>query len=342
MSATTLPIAVIGAGAAGLMAAITAARRGHPVVLLERTADGGRKILISGGGRCNVLPSQPAPDRFVTDSSPHTLRKILTSWELSRQREFFEALLGGPLVLESETGKLFPPGNRARDVRDGLVRAAEEAGARIWWGAKVVGLSRADGGWRVEVEGAPALDARAVVIATGGLSVPKTGSDGTGLSIVAALGHEVHTTYPALTPLTADPHPHAELAGVSGVVTIRAGTGKRAFRTRGGMVVTHRGWSGPAVLDVSHLAVRARMEGRQQELLVQWSARGPSEWEQVLLGGTGTLRGTVSEAMPRRLAATLLREAGVDPETPLATLRRKDRQATVRGAHALRPPVDRR
>ena len=84
----------------------------------------------------------------------------------------------------------------------------------------------------MDVEGAPPLDARAVVVATGGLSVPKTGSDGTGLALVRALGHAVHPTYPALTPLTADPHPHAELAGVSQIVCIVAGSGKRAFPTR--------------------------------------------------------------------------------------------------------------
>ena len=101
-------IVVVGAGAAGLMAAIFAARAGGRVLLLERTHDGGRKILISGGGRCNVLPSTLEPNRFVTDSSPHTLRNLLRSWPLAEQRRFFEEDLGIPLALEAETGKLFP------------------------------------------------------------------------------------------------------------------------------------------------------------------------------------------------------------------------------------------
>src|SRR5689334_20749426 len=105
-------IIVIGAGAAGLMAAIHAAGRGRRVLLLERTADGGRKILISGGGRCNVLPSELDPSRFVTASSPHSLRNILRTWPLLEQRAFFEHEVGLPLVLEEETGKLFPVANK--------------------------------------------------------------------------------------------------------------------------------------------------------------------------------------------------------------------------------------
>ena len=109
-------VAVIGAGAAGLLAALSAARGGAEVVLIERTRDGGRKILISGGGRCNILPGVAQPERYVTDSSPNTLRKILRSWPLAEQRAFFERELAMPLELEPETGKLFPSSHRARDV----------------------------------------------------------------------------------------------------------------------------------------------------------------------------------------------------------------------------------
>ena len=129
------PVAVIGAGAAGLLAALAAARAGAPVALLERTPDGGRKILISGGGRCNILPSVAQPERYVTDSSPNTLRRMLRSWPLEEQRTFFERELGMRLVLEEESGKLFPESNRARDVRDRLLERVREAGARVWLGA---------------------------------------------------------------------------------------------------------------------------------------------------------------------------------------------------------------
>lgn len=322
-------IVVIGAGAAGLLAALTAARAGADVVLIERTRDGGRKILISGGGRCNILPSVAQPERYVTDSSPNTLRKMLRSWPLPDQRAFFERELGMPLELEEETGKLFPSSHRARDVRDALVRGVAEAGARLWFEARVTDLRMETDRWRVEFDAAPPIEAARVVLATGGLSVPKTGSDGTGLTIAERLGHGINPTYPALTPLTAEPHPHAHLAGVSGTVTICAPGSRPPFSTTDGFLVTHDGWSGPAVLDASHLAIRGRPDGTRQDLTVQWADVAPSTWDERLRTGRGTVRSTIVPLLPRRLADQLVEECGVDGATPIAQLKREDRRAVV-------------
>ena len=258
----------LGAGAAGLMAAIFAADSGRrAVILLERTRDGGRKILISGGGRCNVLPSQVDPSQYVTASSANTLKKILRSWPLAEQRRFFETEVGIPLALEEESGKLFPASNRARDVRDALVELARARGVRCRFESEVTGLrQQSDSSWLVELrEGVP-LAASAVVIATGGLSVPATGSDGAGLRIARRLGHTVHDVYPALTPLTAEPPRHAALAGVSLEVQLRAPLRKGAFTTTGGFLFTHRGYSGPAVLNISHLAAPLLARGATTDL----------------------------------------------------------------------------
>lgn len=322
-------VAVVGGGAAGLMAALWAARSGADVVVLESTKDGGRKILISGGGRCNILPAVVQPERYVTDSSPNTLKKMLRSWPLEEQKAFFEADLGIPLALEEDSAKIFPASNRARDVRDALVAAVQSASGKIWFGAKVVGLANRDGRWHVEIQGAPPLEADAVVLATGGLSVPATGSDGRGLELVGALGHEIHPTYPALTPLTADPSPHAALAGVSLEVTIRAPGAKPRFETTGGFLFTHRGWSGPSVLDASHLAIRGRPDGTRQELHVQWGDTDAGVWEETLVSGRGTVRAALTSALPKRLVDRLLAETGIDAETPLAGLRRGDRVALI-------------
>jgi predicted Rossmann fold flavoprotein len=339
-----LPVVVVGAGAAGLLAALTAARRGVDVVLVESTDDGGRKILISGGGRCNILPSVAQPERYVTASSPNTLRKILRSWPLAEQRAFFEAELRMPLKLEAETGKLFPSSQRARDVRDGLVARVGEAGARVWFGARVVGLSSDAGVWTVELHGAPSIQARAVIVATGGLSVPSTGSDGAGLSMMRALGHEMHATYPALTALTAEPHPHKDLAGVATDVTLRAPGAKPAFQTTDAFLITHRGWSGPSVLDASHLATRVGSGNGRQEIMVDWTGPVAVDWERDLLEGIGptgtkvTVRAVVADKLPRRLAEALVLEAGVPLDTPLAQLRRADRQKLVETLTAYRLP----
>ncbi len=327
------PVVVIGAGAAGVMAAIFAAAGGAPTLLLERTRDGGRKILISGGGRCNVLPSRLDPALYFTGSSPNSLRKMLLSWRLADQRRFFEEEVGLRLVLEPETGKLFPETNRARDVRDGLLALAERRGARLRFGAYVVGVRPAAEGapWRVLLEGGEAVEAARVVIATGGLSVPATGSDGTGMRIVRQLGHSLNETYAALTPLTAEPPVHAELAGVSLDVRMEAPLPKGKLETGGGFLFTHRGYSGPSVLNVSHLCVRTAEEpGRRQPVSVQWTEIDAAGWERLLLERSpGTVGGLVRKHLPARLAEALVAEAGVDEGRTLSQLRREERAALV-------------
>jgi predicted Rossmann fold flavoprotein len=345
---TPLPVVVIGAGAAGLMAARFAAEEAGPdlpVILLERTSDGGRKILISGGGRCNVLPSRADASDYVTASSPNTLRKMLASWPLAEQRRFFEDDLGIRLALEPETGKLFPESNRARDVRDLLVSEVRRRGAKIGFDASVEGLVRGseEEPWRVLLAGGREIAAAAVVVATGGLSVPKTGSDGTGLNIVRTLGHTLHPTYPALTPLTATPPPHAGLAGVSLDVRIEAPVAKTAygtvggsrergaFVTTGGFLFTHRGYSGPSVLNVSHLAVLSRIAGgARQPVRVRWTAHGAPAWERMLLErGGGSVAGLLRRHLPTRLADALLAEAELPTDRALAQLRRDERARVV-------------
>jgi predicted Rossmann fold flavoprotein len=313
------------------MAAIFAASGGAETLLLERTKDGGRKILISGGGRCNILPARVDERRFVTDSSPHTLRKILRSWPLAEQIAFFERELRIPLVEEEETAKLFPVSNRARDVRDGLLALAARRGARLVAGTTVTGIRSTASSWSVEREGGPAFAADAVVVATGGLSVPSTGSDGRGLSILEALGHIIHPTYAALTPVLANGSPFAELSGVSLPVTITARDGRRSAASSGGFLFTHRGYSGPSVLDVSHVLVRSRLEsGGGARLQVRWTMRDDAGWEEVLRPeGTRTVAGVLRRELPDRLADALAGAAGVPPSRPLAQLRRDERRALI-------------
>jgi predicted Rossmann fold flavoprotein len=319
-------VAVIGAGAAGTMAAIFAASRGARTTLLERTPDGGRKILISGGGRCNILPAQLDESRFVTESSEGLMRKMIRAWPLREQIAFFEEEVGVPLAEEPETQKLFPASNRARDVRDGLLALAARRGVALLTNAKVTGLIPRGGGWRIEREGGPPLDADAAIVATGGLSVPRTGSDGLGLDIVRGLGHAVHPTYPALTSITAGPSPFAHLAGVSLGVTITARAPGLSATASGGFLFTHRGYSGPAVLDVSHVVARARSGTPPARLVVRWTPLGDGEWEAALRpAGTRTAAGVLRSELPDRLATVLLGLASVDPATMLSGLRRAER-----------------
>jgi predicted Rossmann fold flavoprotein len=318
-------IVVVGAGAAGLMAAGAAAAPGTETLLLESTPDGGRKILISGGGRCNILPARLEESRFITDSSRNTLQKIIRSWPLPEQIAFFEKLLSVPLVEEVESGKLFPASNKARDVRDGLLAWARKQSVIFRGSSPVTGASPEGSAWRIGLASGPPLSADAVILATGGLSVPKTGSDGRGLKVAELLGHTVHPTYAALTPLTAQPAPFAHLAGVSLPVTITARDAERSATATGGFLFTHHGYSGPSLLDVSHVAVRAPADDRAQ-IRIRWSALDRTAWEQRLRPeGVRTVLGTVRAEVPERLAIALIESAQVDPRRPLAQLKREER-----------------
>ena len=338
-------VVVVGAGAAGTMAAIFAASEGAETLLVERTKDGGRKILISGGGRCNILPARLDESRFVTDSSPHLLRRMIRSWPLHEQIAFFEHEIAVPLVEETESGKLFPASQSARDVRDKLVAYATRKGVTLITDTLVTGVRRAADGWHVERHEGEPLNADAVILATGGLSVPNTGSDGRGLEIAERLGHRMNPTYAALTPLTvrlkADPTDasfFAHLSGISLPVTITARSGAREARATGGFLFTHQGYSGPSVLDVSHVAVRSLAETHDPAtIIVQWTPFSDREWEEALRPrATRTVLAAVSAELPQRLAEALVRAARVAPALALAQLPRAERarliDMLVRGA----------
>jgi predicted Rossmann fold flavoprotein len=317
-------VAVIGAGAAGLVAAAFASASGANTILIERTKDGGRKILISGGGRCNVLPYALAPERFVTGSPTHLLRGMLRSWPLHEQRDFFERELQIPLALEEESGTLFPRSNRARDIRDGLVTFAQSKGVEFRFDTKVTDLlSSADGFTIVTSEGA--INCDRVILATGGLSVPTTGSDGIGLGIAERLGHRMIPTYPALTPLLAKDDVHASLSGVSLNVRLRGKVDAKVIETFGGFLFTHRGYSGPSVLDISHVTEMTK----DAVIRAQWSPLRAAEWTREFEARSASVATLLARHIPARLAEQLMREAGIRADARTSNFTRAERLALI-------------
>jgi predicted Rossmann fold flavoprotein len=256
---------------------------------------------------------------------PPLVRRLLRSWPLLGQKAFFERELGIALKLEDETGKYFPVSDRARDVRDALVRRARDAGADLKFNTALTGLSRAGGRWRVDTSRGP-MEAETVVMATGGRSVPATGSNGVGLDLLSRLGHTIHPTYPALTPLVAEPALHADLAGISLDVRVRAKSNTTQAESSGGFLFTHRGYSGPAVLDVSHVAVRSRLAGDSSATVrVRWSPLDQNQWTEVLRSHKGLWLTAVSRHLPSRLAERLLLESGIPDNGRASELKRADR-----------------
>ena len=326
-------VLVVGGGAAGLTAAFFAARAGAAVTVLERNGEAGKKILMSGGTRANVLPLALDVQRdFFTSSSPNALRRVLLSWPLADMHAWLEKDVGVALQLEEETSKWFPRSGSGRDVRDKLVAACIRAGARVAFRASMERLDKVDRRWVVTCADGAKHTADAVVISTGGLSFPAVGTDGTGLRLVkTALGHTLQDPFPALVPLLG-PHPGggAALAGVSlQTVALRYGLGAKAPAAhRGGFLFTHKGYSGPSVLDMSHRFVTATKETASPPLVANWTGESAAVWGD-RLGAPGphlVVSRVTAAGLPARLAAALCAAADVPPDRKAAELRKEERQ----------------
>ena len=339
---------IVGAGAAGLMCAIAAARANAraTVRLVDGAARPGAKILVSGGGRCNVT-NRTVTERDFWGGRPGSIRRILRAFSARDAARFFEDQ-GVPLH-EEAGGKLFPDSGRARDVLDALLRAAGEARVDLRGACRVQALERDADGFRL-VTTAGVLQSALVVLATGGQSLPKSGSDGTGLELARLLGHTVVPTTPALVPLTLDPvDPHAihvPLSGVAQDTEVAVWVdGRVARRLRGALLWTHTGISGPAALDASRHYLRAVLDGRDARLTVSFA---PGErLEQVeqwwmaaaLARPKASVVTLLATRVPSAVAAALVARLRIDPTRPLAHLSKEDRRALAGALVAWPLPV---
>ena len=346
-SLDTIDIAIVGGGAAGLAAAIFAARRlpGARVVVFDGAQRIGAKILLSGGGRCNVTNRvMRASDYWGGDR--RVIESVLRAFPAPDTVAFFEDL--GVRLHEEEHGKLFPDTNQSRTVLDALLAAARQHGVEIRLEQRVGGLL-ADAGRGLAPEGTDARftltlagspqPARRVVLATGGLSLPKSGSDGGGLALAAALGHRIVPPTPALAPLILDGAFHQALSGISHDAALSiAAEGLRPVRLRGPLLWTHFGVSGPLALDASRHWHRAIIGGHTVDARLSFLPDLDfSGAERLLLDAAATrpsttIRGTLADSLPAAVAVGLLGAVGIDPDVRLAHLSRDDRRTL---AHAL-------
>ena len=364
-------VCVVGAGAAGLTAALRAAEAGARVTLLNAHPKIGLKILMSGGTRCNVTHREVSERDYHGGSRPFVAR-VLRAFTVLQTLEWFDAL-GVALKLE-ETGKYFPASDDAQTVLDAVVGAVEKAGVDVRCGARVVRVERVGevGGaasprfrvgiqnvadsaafaevsavgrthWEpLAVEPDTWIDADAVIIATGGLSFPRTGSDGTGYALVESLGHTLEPTVPALTPLAADDLLCRTAQGVTHDVELSLWRGtKRVETVPGSMLLAHFGYTGPAALDLSRHWMRASLEAREdaeaaplrvtanflpgmtrEALLERWLYVGTRD-------SRANVRRFLAASMPDRLALELSRESGVHPTMSLSQVSKAARAALI-------------
>jgi hypothetical protein len=241
-------VAVLGAGAAGMMCALEAGRRGRRVVVFEHADRVGKKILISGGGRCNFTNIYARAENFLSEN-PHFAKSALARYTPADIIAMIEK--HGIRHHEKTLGQLFCD-RSAMDVVTMLERECAEAGVRVRVGVRILSVVR-DGEFRVETsEGI--FRAESVVIATGGLSIPKMGATGFGYGIAEQFGLRIVECRPGLVPLVfsaEDRERWCDLSGVSTEVVATAGVAKRRGNFREKMLVTHRGLSGPAILQAS-------------------------------------------------------------------------------------------
>ena len=330
-------VVVVGAGAAGLATAIFL-RRANPsrsVIILDSAKKPGAKILISGGSRCNVTNSSVTERDFWGGRST-IVRRILRALPVGETIAFFREI-GVPLHEEAD-GKLFPDSNRSRDVLDALLREASRVGARLSPNHRVVDVVADQGQFAVTTT-LGGLRAEAVVLATGGKSLPKTGSDGGGLEIARRLGHTIVPTTPALAPLLLadDDAMHRELTGVAQDVELAVWIdGAIAIRLAGAMLWTHFGVSGPVALNASRHWMRAVIEGRAVAITASFCAGRTfadvdAEWTRFAIDHPRlALQSALARTIPASVASASLNALSIDAVTPLAHLTRDDRRRLVR------------
>ncbi len=325
---------MIGAGAAGLMAGIWAGRTkpACSVILLDGAKKLGAKILVSGGGRCNVTHHEVEASAFA-GSSRHAIAKVLRRFDVSQTIAFFHEL--GVELKREETGKLFPTTDRAQTVLNALLAAAQQANVVTQYPRRVETVEKIGNSFFVCGEWGE-FETSHVVLATGGKSLPKTGSDGHGFEIAKSLGHTITPcVFPALVPLTLPPgHFIRELSGltVPATLEVRSGKGKRIIAFTNSTLCTHWGLSGPSVLDISHYYLEANFDDPQTKLLINWWPGKSTEQLDTELQSLGpaTLLKFLRDPMPERLARALCHQAGVEPSTPGHELTRAQRLALAR------------
>lgn len=344
MSSVDWDVVVIGAGAAGLMAAIHAAERGRRTLLLEKNRRPGVKILMSGGTRCNI--THDCDNRGIVQAygpSGKFLHSALAAFSVADTVAFFEA--EGVATKIEETGKVFPVSNKAVDVLDALLRRLQRSGATLSLEEPVTDIQRTEAGFELTTPRRKVVCSRAIVT-TGGQSYPGSGTRGDGYAWAARFGHTIIPPRPALVPLAVDAAWISSLRGITlgdvGVQVLEHE--KTLLATRGGFLFAHFGLTGPAPLDVSKAVSR---HSKPTSLILQLDflpAKSDAEVDEFLrteslASGKKQLAVVLSEILPRRLCDALIGLIGQPADRRATGLSKGDRQALVASIKRLRLPI---
>ena len=345
----THDVAVVGAGAAGLAASIFAAEaatkdgRARRIVLLDGAKTIGAKILVSGGGRCNVTHEVVSPIDFF--GNRHIIKNVLAAFSVEQTVTWFASL--GVELKREETGKLFPVTDKARTILHALVNRCHTLGAHIRPDHRVIDIKKSPEAGFILQHSHGTLHAKKVILATGGRSIPKSGSDGFGYSLARRLGHHITATVPALVALTLDDRMfHKSLSGLSQEVELTTGVkGRVLYRQTGSLLWTHFGISGPAVMDASRFWTLGHEQGEPVEVygnfLPGQTQEQAKSWlmEQMANNPRRSLLKTWAQQIPERFAEALCSHIECDPKTAVAQLSRIDRDRLLVALTRFKFPV---
>ena len=323
-------VIIVGAGAAGMMTAIKSAEGGMRVLVLEGQKKAGAKILMSGGTRCNLTNKAVSEKDFNSEHIVY-VRHVLRAFSNTQAIEFFKEL-GVDLVLEP-TGKYFPVTNSGKTVLEALLRRINpQKNITFLCGHKVQAVGFNQELFIVKGEGFD-FNGKNIVLTTGGLSYPSSGSDGTGFRLAQSFGHSMVETCPALTPLLTRDNNLKSLSGITleAKLTLFIDN-KKQFSCEGSFLFTHFGFSGPVVLDISRHWLKAH--GRKQIFINFIPDYDENSWGEYLreLGTKNphkTLRSVLIEAMPQRLAEILIQKAGLEASLIMNQLDKASRQRLI-------------
>jgi predicted Rossmann fold flavoprotein len=328
----TVDVTVIGAGPAGLAASIEAARSGARTILLEKNSTPGRKLLATGGGRCNLTHAGTV-ESFLAGfdtAAARFLKPAAYGFPPEEAMKWFESL-GVPLKTE-RGDRVFPVSDRAADVLDALLGAARSLGVETRFSAPVESCAVSEGEFAVEAAG-KSFRSKALVIATGGLSMRRSGSTGDGYAFARALGHSVTPARPSLVPLVSAESWPGELAGLAlKNVRLCATVGGKRITRFGEMLFTHHGIGGPITLEISRLLTDT-LNGGGGPVCMEIDLK-PALDDRMLdsrlqrelkKAPTRQLLSLFTLLMPAALARTLVREFEFDPERTASHFTREER-----------------
>ena len=333
---SALRVAVIGGGAAGMMAAISAARLGADVTLYEKNDRLGKKLRITGKGRCNVT-NDCSVEEFLSNvpTNPRFLYTALSRFSVDDTKAFFENA-GVPLKVE-RGNRVFPVSDKAADVVSALKRECESAGVRLVF-RKVSGLEAENGMIRGVTCGRESYGYDSVIVATGGLSYPLTGSDGDGHRFAADAGHRITELRPSLVPIVEDGDLCRSMQGLSlknvGLSVYSEGTRKAVYEDFGEMMFTHFGLTGPMILSasaylpdigkkkyVAEIDLKPALDEKKLDarLLSDFSKYANRDFVNAL-----------SDLLPQKMIPTVIRLSGIDERKKVNSITREERAALCR------------